>query len=117
MFGVFSGNFGTASLAAHAIAYNVIPILFMLPLGLATGLCIRLGNLLGEGRVETAKMVARGSVYFGLFLAVIYSAIMLVARDRIIATFTSDHDVSTLCTQIWMFVKKYIFVIKVVLND
>jgi Na+-driven multidrug efflux pump len=99
-----AGNLGTAALAAHAVSYNVIPILFMLPLGLSTGLCIRLGNLLGEGRVETAKMVARGTIYFGLGLACAYSVVMYVIRDRIIDMFTSDQEVAQLCQDIWMFV-------------
>lgn len=47
---VLAGLFGSVALAAHTLAFNVIALTFMVPLGLSSGATTRVGNLVGAGR-------------------------------------------------------------------
>lgn len=57
------GYFGTDSVAAHQIALNVIALLFMVPLGIATAATVRIGLASGASdmpRVRRAGLAAMG---------------------------------------------------------
>jgi len=45
-----AGQLGAVPLAAHAIAYNMIPVLFMVPHGIGIGASTRVAVMLGENR-------------------------------------------------------------------
>ena len=47
---VLAGLFGSVALAAHTLAFNVVALTFMVPLGLSSGTTTRVGNLVGAGR-------------------------------------------------------------------
>jgi MATE family multidrug resistance protein len=96
-----AGQFGTEALAAHTIAYNLIPLTFMVPLGVSIGCSTRVGTLLGEGDVATAKLVSRWSVGIGFTLIVIDAYLILLGRSSLIALFTDDVEVVKNCTLIW----------------
>jgi MATE family multidrug resistance protein len=105
---LFTGQFGTASLAAYSIAYSLVPLCFMVPMGLSTGVTVRVGQLMAEGKVRLAQAVARHA--FAVVLAVV-SAIGLTAlllRSRIVAVFTHDTEVEALAAQVWPLVCGFI---------
>jgi MATE family multidrug resistance protein len=94
--GVMVGGFGTVALAANQIALAVGSTLYMLPLGFATALTIRVAQRLGEGRgdrvvtvsatalvVVTGWMVATAALYVALGPAI---ARLFVSNEAVIAT-------------------------------
>jgi MATE family multidrug resistance protein len=52
-----AGSFGVVALCAHTIAYNLIPLLFMLPLGISIGLTVRIGTVIAYD-AQRAKLMA-----------------------------------------------------------
>ena len=49
-----AGSFGVVSLCVHTIAYNLVPLMFMIPLGILIGLTVRMGHFIVE-RLQHAK--------------------------------------------------------------
>lgn len=58
------GRFGVDTVAGHQIAINVASIAFMVPMGIAIALTVRVGHALGAGDPQTARY--RGRLGIGL---------------------------------------------------
>ena len=43
-----AGSFGVVSLAVHSIPFNLMPLVFMVPLAIMIGLTVRMGHLIVE---------------------------------------------------------------------
>lgn len=61
---VWAGRLGEVPLAAHSIAFNLIALAFMVPLGVSLAASARVGNLIGAGQYHEAQRSAW--VAFGL---------------------------------------------------
>eukprot|EP00937_MAST-01D_sp_MAST-1D-sp2_P004217 g4217.t1 len=87
-----AGALGSASLSAHAVAYNVIPLCFMVQFGISFGLSTRVGTLLGEGGPSVA--VARGLTLRGMLLSMVVGAVLGIgvyaAREPIAHVFVGE---------------------------
>jgi len=105
-----AGTFGVVPLCVHTIAYNLIPLLFMIPLGTGLGLAVRMGNVLATdpGR---AKLLATWCVVFISLIALVVALLLFALRNAMISLFSKDVDVIQGCLDIWMKVSFYIFVI------
>ena len=108
---ILAGDLGELELASHTIAYNVVPLAFMLPLGLAIAVTTRVGNLLAQGKLASARMVS----YFALFGAVISGmvsfSVSYFAREQIISAFAGDDkEVYDMTEKIWMYVCIFVVV-------
>lgn len=95
--GIFKNS---VTIAAHAICYNILIFIFILPLGFSVGSATRIGNLLGEGNTLAAQFSALiGSAAFGTVLFVIF--ILLVSLGKIIPrAYTSDADVLAMAAKL-----------------
>ena len=105
-----AGSFGVESLDAHTIAYNLVPLLFMLPLGLSIGLSVRMGNVIATSP-EKAKIMAGWCMAFVATLGSVISFTLYQERMQVIHMFTTDHDVIRLASEIWPFLCYYVFLI------
>lgn len=98
-----SGLLGQHELAASSIAYNLIPIMFTVPSGVAIATTARIGALLAQGNVPKAKTLAKA--VFALTLCCTATVITLVYafEDRIISLFstTNDLEVRALAHSVW----------------
>ena len=94
------GTFGIVPLCVHTIAYNIVPLSFMIPLGIAIGLTVRMGNILAKD-VQRAKQMAMWCMAFTVALASIISGLMLFLRIAIVQLFSSDPQVLQGCEEIW----------------
>jgi Na+-driven multidrug efflux pump len=83
------GSFGVVPLAVHSIAYNVIPVVFMGAVGLATGLTVRIGNEL-SGNVARAKRIAKWCMGLAIVSGLIMSFLLYRFRVSVIGLFTND---------------------------
>lgn len=102
------GRLGQNQLAAHAIAYSVIPLCFMLSIGIGVGTTVRMGVLLANDDVKMAWKVAITSVLLTALGTGAIIALLMIYRVEIILLFTNDHQVFEITNQIWPLVCVYI---------
>jgi Na+-driven multidrug efflux pump len=103
-FAFMAGQLGTKALAAHSVAYNYIPLVFMIPLGVSIGQSVRVATLLGQGEIETAKQVAKWSTVACLVGVFTIVFLMYMAKDALIRPFSTDVEVHQLTVDIWGYV-------------
>uniref|UniRef100_A0A8C7X262 Multidrug and toxin extrusion protein n=1 Tax=Oryzias sinensis TaxID=183150 RepID=A0A8C7X262_9TELE len=63
--GFLAGMIGEAELGAHSVAYQLAVIAYMLPLGISAAASVRVGNALGAGKVEQAKLSCKVPIICG----------------------------------------------------
>jgi len=96
-----AGTLGTSQLASHSIAYNYIPLAFMVPIGVSIGLTVRTATLLGEGQVAAAKSVSKWGTLGALAFIATYTLGIYAGRDPLIRLFTGDEETFTQTQEIW----------------
>lgn len=94
------GLVGQVPLAAHAIIYSIAVLSFMIPLGIAVAVGIRVGNQLGAGNPEEALTTSRVSVTMAWCAAVINCIVLLGLKDFIPRAFTDDLTVASLASNL-----------------
>lgn len=94
------GILGVEALAAHQIAITCSATTFMMPLGLAMALTIRVSQVLGEGSPERLAAVCRSALYFTVFQAVLFALGYILFREKIAAIFITDPAVVLLAAQL-----------------
>lgn len=98
------GHLGAKQLAAHSIAYSMVPLAFMVPLGISVGLTTRTGALLAHRRVAMAKRLAQYAVAAGVVSQSLLAGLLFVGRDGVIGLYTADPEVVRLAKEIWPWV-------------
>jgi MATE family multidrug resistance protein len=91
-----AGIMGTTHLAAHAVLANVVPLAFMLPLGISVAAGVRIGNLLGASRPADARRTACFALALAAALSVLTSSSVLAVRRSIAGAFSADEAVASL---------------------
>lgn len=87
------GSLGVVAVAAHQIALNYSALAFMVPLGIAMGITIRVGQAMGARDIRGARLAGVvGMVLCGAAMAV-SALIMLAVPDLIIGLYTRDTQV------------------------
>lgn len=90
------GSLGTIAAAGHQIALNVASVTFMVPLGLAMAITVRVGQAIGRGDPEAARLSGR----VGILMAAAFmscSALVLSTLPGFIAgIYTNDADVKNM---------------------
>jgi multidrug resistance protein, MATE family len=104
------GSFGIVPLCVHTIAYNLVPLLFMIPLGLSIGLTVRMGHVLAHN-VTHAKLMAGWCMGLTMVAAASVSLALYRFRLQVASIFTNDVEVLQGCEDIWPKLCYYIFVI------
>lgn len=94
----------------HTIAYQLVPLLFMIPLGIMIGLTVRLGHLIAYD-VPKAKKLATWCMGFTTLLGVVVSLLLYQFRVEIAMLFTRDVEVVKGCQEIWPKLCYYIFIL------
>uniref|UniRef100_A0A667XCG0 Multidrug and toxin extrusion protein n=1 Tax=Myripristis murdjan TaxID=586833 RepID=A0A667XCG0_9TELE len=64
--GFLAGLIGEVELGAQSVVYGLATIAYMFPLGFAVAASVRVGNALGSGNTEQAKLSGKVSVIFTL---------------------------------------------------
>lgn len=105
-----AGVFGVVELCAHTIAYNIIPLCFMVPLGMSIGLTVRMGSVITND-VDRAKRIAAWTLAFIAFLGAVLGFCLHTFAEPIILLFTNDDAVLQMAKSIWGRVCYYIFVL------
>jgi Na+-driven multidrug efflux pump len=91
---------GVVPLCVHSIAYNLVPVMYMIPLGLGIGLAVRMGNVLADS-VSHAKKLAASYVALTAVIALIAGSLLYIFQAKIVALFSTDEQVVAGCREIW----------------
>ncbi|XP_014004877.1 multidrug and toxin extrusion protein 1 isoform X1 [Salmo salar] len=92
--GVFmAGLIGEAELGAMSALYQVSSITFMFPLGFAVAANVRMGNALGAGNTEQAKLSGKVSFICAITVSLVIAIILGLTKDVLGYIFTQDQDV------------------------
>eukprot|EP00042_Codosiga_hollandica_P047942 m.527900 g.527900 ORF g.527900 m.527900 type:complete len:314 (-) comp57559_c0_seq55:2200-3141(-) len=90
---LLSGQFGTDQLAAQIVCMQFIVIIFMVPLGLGIAASIRVGNMLGAGRPQSAHAAAVITILSEWVFALAMWTVLFFGRHDLPHIFNSDPDV------------------------
>lgn len=106
-----AGSFGVVAMCAHTIAYNLVPLLFMLPLGVMVGLAVRMGHIMASHDPRRAQLLALYCMGGIMAVGAVVATTLSYWRIPIIALFTKDEQVVMQCLEIWDKVCYYIFLL------
>jgi MATE family multidrug resistance protein len=85
-----AGWIDVSTVAAHQIVLNMAALAFMVPLGVSMAAATRVGNLIGQGDVETMRRAVKASLVLGAgamgFSAIAFSAL----REQLPRLYTDD---------------------------
>jgi MATE family multidrug resistance protein len=107
---MLAGHMGVIPLCVHTIAYNLVPICFMIPLGLSIGLSVRMGHVLADS-VHKAQILAATCMGVVVILATLLALFLWHLQDPIVALFTKDDEVKSGCKEIWHLVCIYMILL------
>lgn len=107
-----AGTFGVVQLCAHSIVYNVIPMCFMIPLGMSIGLSVRMGTVLAYDS-RRAKRMAASTLILAIIFGMAVASLLYAFQVPIIGLFTKDEAVANQCYAIWGRVCCYVCVLYV----
>lgn len=91
--GVLIGWLGTTALAANQIVYSVTSVLYMLPLGMAGAVSIRVSQAAGSGENGRIRSISYTALGLVSTWAALFTVMLLFAGDRIADFFVDEADV------------------------
>ncbi len=97
---LFIGRLGPVPAAAHLVAINFAAITFMVPLGIATAVTVRVGNAMGRGQPRAARYAGVSGLAIVLAFASLSSTIMLVFPEAIVSLYTDEPAVGTVAVRL-----------------
>ncbi|XP_057216531.1 multidrug and toxin extrusion protein 1-like [Triplophysa rosa] len=90
--GYLPGLISEIEVGAQYVIYKLASITCMFPLGFAVAAGVRVGNALGAGNTEQAKLSAKVSVVCGLLVSCVIAAVVLATRDIIGYIFSTEKE-------------------------
>jgi MATE family multidrug resistance protein len=100
---VMVGRFGDVQIAAHQVALNFSSLVFMLPMGLASAVAIRIGQSLGAGDARAARRIGWAGLAMGLVIAGLATIPCTLLRHQVAAVYSSDAAVRALAANLLLF--------------
>jgi MATE family multidrug resistance protein len=100
--GVLIGLLGATALAANQIVFSIASVMYMLPLGMAGAVAIRIGQALGAG--EGARVRGIGVTALALVTAwtVLFMLALVLGGERIAALFVDERRVIGLAAMMFL---------------
>ncbi|XP_006790900.2 multidrug and toxin extrusion protein 1-like, partial [Neolamprologus brichardi] len=91
--GFLAGVISEAELGAQSITYELSVLAYMFPLGFASAASVRVGNALGAGNIEQAKLSSKVPIICAFIISCFVSAIFCACKNVIGCIFTSELDI------------------------
>ncbi|XP_042287259.1 multidrug and toxin extrusion protein 1-like isoform X2 [Thunnus maccoyii] len=91
--GFLAGMISEVELGAQSIIYELATIAYMFPMGISVAASVRVGNALGAGNTEQAKLSSKVSVVCALICSCFIGACLGVSKDVIGYIFTTDKEI------------------------
>lgn len=103
------GSLGAEVVAAHQVAINVASVAFMVPLGLAMAITVRVGQAVG--REDVAGVRLAGFVGIGLVLATqaVSATVLALAATQIAGVYTRDAAVVAVAANLLLYAAVFQF--------
>jgi MATE family multidrug resistance protein len=93
---------GEEVIASHQVAINIASLFFMIPLGLAMAITVRVGNAVGRGDERGVRYAGFCGIGLTLVTQMVSAGLMLSLPHFIAALYTRDPAVITLAAQLIM---------------
>ncbi|TRZ03382.1 hypothetical protein DNTS_008646 [Danionella cerebrum] len=87
------GLISEAELGAQSVIYELATIAYMFPLGFAVAASVRVGNALGAGNTEQAKLSAKVSLVCGVLVSCLVACFIGSTKDVIGYVFTTEEEI------------------------
>ncbi len=97
MVALMMGQIGTDSIAAHQIVLNYSGLVFMVPLGFAMALTVRVGQAVGRGDAVGAQRIGLTGLGLCASVTLISGTTTLLFAEQITAAYTDDVAVAAIC--------------------
>ncbi|KAJ2811953.1 hypothetical protein H4S07_001731 [Coemansia furcata] len=97
---LFAAYLGPTSLAAQAIAFNSMSMVYQLPHAIGGAAAVRVGRLLGQGNGAGAKYAANVLVVGGLVYSIFSTLFFAVFGRQWVALYTHDEDVLVIAREL-----------------
>lgn len=94
--GLLMAKLGTTVVAGHQIAVNWAALMFMVPMGIAGGITVRVGQALGRNNPEQARFSGITGIVLCVGIMALSAFVMIVFRDHIVALYTRDPAVTAM---------------------
>uniref|UniRef100_A0A3B4TFW3 Multidrug and toxin extrusion protein n=1 Tax=Seriola dumerili TaxID=41447 RepID=A0A3B4TFW3_SERDU len=91
--GFLAGVISEVELGAESIVYELAAIAYMFPMGFSVAASVRVGNALGAGNTEQAKLSSKVSLICASIVSCVIGACLGVSRDVIGYIFTTEKDI------------------------
>ncbi|XP_056118146.1 multidrug and toxin extrusion protein 1-like [Rhinichthys klamathensis goyatoka] len=91
--GFLAGLISEAELGAQSVVCELATIAYLFPLGFAVAASVRVGNALGAGNTEQAKLSAKVSLICGLLVSCVVATIIGSTKDVIGYIFTTEEEI------------------------
>uniref|UniRef100_A0A3B4B2W2 Multidrug and toxin extrusion protein n=1 Tax=Periophthalmus magnuspinnatus TaxID=409849 RepID=A0A3B4B2W2_9GOBI len=106
--GFLAGIISENELGAHSIVYQLIIVAYMVPLGFSVAASVRVGNALGAGNVEQAKLSCKVPIICAFICACFVGGSLSLARCVIGYIFTTDDIIQRVSEVMVLFVFMHI---------
>ncbi|TNF80266.1 MAG: MATE family efflux transporter [Acidobacteria bacterium] len=90
------GNLGARELAAHQIAINLASLSFMVPFGIAGAAATRVGNAIGRGDSQGARLSAAVSLFLGAGVMLLFATLFRLLPASLARLYTIESEVIAL---------------------
>lgn len=97
------GTLGALPVAAHQVAMNYAGLMFMVPLGLAGAITVRVGNAIGRGDPSGARRAGLVGIGMAVVFALISALIIILFPEQIMRLYTNDPAVIALGASLLLF--------------
>jgi MATE family multidrug resistance protein len=85
-----AGRLGAEAVAAHSLVMNLASITFMVPLGIAQGTAVRVGNLIGAGALAQSQRAAWLGIAMGGGFMTLSAVGFVLAREALPRLYTPE---------------------------
>ncbi len=103
----FIARLGATAVAGHQIAVNLVSMMFMLPMALASAATTLVAQALGARRMHDAKRLGRHALIWGLLIAALMGGALALLRGPVVNLYTSDATAAAaaipLLVWVWFF--------------
>ncbi|XP_034994809.2 multidrug and toxin extrusion protein 2 [Zootoca vivipara] len=97
-----AGMISVVELGAQSIIYELATVAYLLPQGMSVASSVRVGNALGAGDIQQAKLSCiTGLLCTGVF-AMVFAGLLAAVKDVVAYVFTSDREIIALVAKVMM---------------
>jgi multidrug resistance protein, MATE family len=104
---LFIARLGETVLAAHQVTANFGTVLYMLPLSIASATGVLTAQAIGGKQLGQARQIGNAGIALAALLSCLMGMLVWLARDAIIAAYTSNPAVAAAARPLFLFIAFY----------